>query len=1099
MKKNIRKIIVAALLITNCIATNAQQKYNGVFAPTDSWIKPAEQKYRSAICINGSWQFQPVALPNGFKEGIDNAPALSMPVNDAWDKTSIRIPSPWNINSFADKNGLGGDFRSYPSYPKTWESIKMGWLRRKVSVPQSWKGQRITLHFEALAGDAVILINGKNAGKHFGIFLPFDIDVTDALNYGSENEILIGVRKASLFDKRSDYGRRTYQAGSFWGQHIAGIWQDVYLVAVPQVHIQDVYVQAKLDENKLSATVMVRNDNSSDISVKLSGNITGWKNGKAALSMQPVTVTVPAHASKAVELVQTVGGALKEWTPASPELYNIDIQLNSNGNITDTKTTRFGWRQIALRGSQFLLNGKPFVMKGDSWHFMGIPQMTRRYAQAWYQAMRDANLNAVRLHAQPYPSFYLDVADEMGILVLDESAMWASDGGPKLGASEYWRDSETHMEELVKRDRNHPSVFGWSISNEIKPIVRGVMRNPPGMMDTLIAHYAKWAEICKTNDPSRPWISADGEDDGEGKLPTYIVHYGGTEAMNRAAKSGKPWGVGEAGNAYYGTPEQVSETNGNRAYESFLGRMEGVAASSYQSLAAQKEKDAIYRSVFNLVWYGLKPLPLGMKDTTKPPAITDGIFFTSYKENEPGVQPERLGPYTTTLNPGYDPRLPLYQTWPLFDAIKDAASDKPVDVNKWKNTAIANAATPAPVTPATSVGVLSVTSSSFATQLKKIGVRVDAGKSATPAILFVDAAQPGSDAATIMQQVYANGGTVIVWGLDSIASQAFYQLLPGELALTNRVATSLLPANADVVTTGISNADLYFSEQRPAEITTRGLTGKLVKQSKVLLEACNTDWMLWNKQPEYAKTAMVVRSEREAKPSGVVMISKQIGKGRLIITTLPVAPRQAKAEKTIRRILENIGVPLGSGSDTIKPVNKDGIVNNALLLGSFPASSLTVAADSNWININNGDAIKAYAKLGDKQWNVTTAENGVFVFTKDKVNGPVANAAAYLSYWIFSPRPLDDLLIEPNIPVVNLELSADDAAQAWLNGKRIIQYIRQGSLDGKVKAEALKLHQGWNHVLVKVINVGGAWKCAMKLTCNQPEFLKELQSSLEKP
>ena len=73
---------------------------------------------------------------------------------------------------------------------------------------------------------------------------------------------------------------------------------------------------------------------------------------------------------------------------------------------------------------------------------MGIPQMTRRYPWAWYTALRDANCNAVRLHAQPFPSFYLDVADEMGILVLDESAMWASDGGQKLGSEEFWKCSE---------------------------------------------------------------------------------------------------------------------------------------------------------------------------------------------------------------------------------------------------------------------------------------------------------------------------------------------------------------------------------------------------------------------------------------------------------------------------------------------------------------------------------------------------------------------------------------------------------------------------------------------------------------------------------
>src|SRR5882672_1989502 len=79
-------------------------------------------------------------------------------------------------------------------------------------------------------------------------------------------------------------------------------------------------------------------------------------------------------------------------------------------------------------------------------------------------------------------------------------------------------------------------------------------------------------------------------------------------------------------------PEQVSETNGMRAYESFEGRMEGVAVSSYQSLIAQRDRNAMYQSVFNMVWYGLRPLPLGMKDTSRPPTLEDGVYFTNFEE-----------------------------------------------------------------------------------------------------------------------------------------------------------------------------------------------------------------------------------------------------------------------------------------------------------------------------------------------------------------------------------------------------------------------------------------------------------------------------------
>ena len=998
-------------------------EYKDVFAPSNRLVQTTEKPYRDDICLNGLWQFQPVALPAGFKEGVDPTPALAEMNENNWEKTPIRIPSPWNVNSFANKDGQGGDFRCYPSYPVAWENYKMGWLKKKFMVPAGWKGRRIQIHFEAVAGDAVIIVNGKKMGSHFGIFLPFDLDLTDAIVPGKENELCVGVRKASLFDHRSEYGRRTYQAGSFWGQHVAGIWQDVFIVALPTVHISNVFIQPRVNADTLQAELIIVNEKTEATTVSLDA-IAG------SIQLPAKTIKIPAHGEAKIILATPVKGKLKYWSTETPNLYNLVAQVCEKGKVTDAKSTRFGWRQVTLEGNKVLLNGKAITMRGDSWHFLGIPQMTRRYAQAWYQAMRDANINAVRLHAQPYPEFYLDVADEMGILVLDESAMWASDGGPKLNEPLYWADSKQHISELVLRDRNHPSVFGWSVSNEIMPIVRGVMHNPPGMKDTLVKYYGEWAAICRQLDPTRQWISADGEDDGEGRLPVYIVHYGGTDAMNRAQKNGKPWGVGEAGMAYYGTPAQVAETNGMRAYESFEGRMEGVAASSYQSLIAQRDRNAIYQSVFNMVWYGLKPLPLGLKDTTRAPELTDGVYFTHFKEGEPGVQPERLGPYCTTLNPGYDASLPLYRTWPLFDAIKDAGAAR--IVSKWMAPKPVLAKPPI-VSPVASVQLLSGTNSTLATSLQHTGVpfeKYDAAK--LPALLFIDGTNvPAKPDRTTIEKVTANGGTVIVWGVQSGSLSGLNELLPAKLELQARKASSLVTETPDAITNGITTADLYFSEMRPAEITEQALAGPLVKQSQILLKACETDWLKWNKQPEYAKTGMVLRSELEAKPAGAVMISQPMGKGKLIVTTLPVAPRVDKAERAMRLLLANMGVAMADSSHG-KPLSK---------------------------------------------------------------NAELTNDALSQDFWILSPRSLDDLLIEPNIPMVNLEITASNGIQVWLNDKQIIN-TTQG---GKAIANTLRLHQGWNHLVIRATGNGEKGSISGRLTCNQPAFLKDLESAFEKP
>ena len=464
------------LILSTLFCYGQHQEYTGVFAPSEGLVKPSEKPYREDICLNGSWQFQPVPLPAGFKEGVDPVPHLPGVQADAWANTPIRIPSPWNVNSFADNHGEGGDFRTYPSYPKAWEGIKMGWLKHAFPVPENWRGRHLVLHFEAVAGDAEILVNGKSAGSHFGIFLPFDIDVSKLILPGERNEIAVGIRKASLFDKKGKYGRRTYQAGSFWGQHIAGIWQDVYLEALPQTHVSNVYIKPKVHEDKLEVEVTAINEENKSVEVTIGADALQCINrnnhsvnddavpvmGLAAhvsLSIPAVKVKVPAHSEIKVLLTANVNGQLKIWSPENPNLYGLIVKTTIDGKTTDQKYTRFGWREITFNGSKVLLNGKPIVLKGDSWHFLGIPQMTRRYAVAWFKAMRDANLNAVRLHAQPYPSFYLDVADEMGILVLDETAIWASDGGPKMDDSDFWADTKNHVSELIMRDRNHPSVW----------------------------------------------------------------------------------------------------------------------------------------------------------------------------------------------------------------------------------------------------------------------------------------------------------------------------------------------------------------------------------------------------------------------------------------------------------------------------------------------------------------------------------------------------------------------------------------------------------------------------------------------------------------
>ena len=108
------------------------------FSTETGYLRPGESDFRSEICLNGRWDFQPVDLPEGFTPG-EFIPELPLPKPDQWESVKLKVPSPWNINGFVDGDGIpGGDFVAYPSYPEKWKHAKMGWMKRVIQVPEDW-------------------------------------------------------------------------------------------------------------------------------------------------------------------------------------------------------------------------------------------------------------------------------------------------------------------------------------------------------------------------------------------------------------------------------------------------------------------------------------------------------------------------------------------------------------------------------------------------------------------------------------------------------------------------------------------------------------------------------------------------------------------------------------------------------------------------------------------------------------------------------------------------------------------------------------------------------------------------------------------------
>ncbi|MCU0858208.1 MAG: hypothetical protein MUC65_07385 [Pontiellaceae bacterium] len=705
--KRIPVLLASCLLFFQGLDVAAQGvKFMRDFSPAEGLVTPQESPFREELCINGQWDFQPADVPSDREPGTGAAPELTDPVEGRWEAVKIKIPSPWNVNTWGggSRVGEGTDLPYapssvyFPSYPPHWEHVRMGWLRRMFKIPADWNGKRVILHFEAIMGDYVIKVNGREIARGFGDFLPCEMDITDAIKTDGENELLAGIRDRRLFDRKSEkypYFRTTYPPGSNT-DGLIGIWQDVFLQAVPPVRIADVFVKPQVSEDRLELDVFLINQTKSVQNVSISGEVKEWINlagksvldapeikwklgGGELLNLKSAWITLSPGASAQVTLRAAVGEKLKRWSPETPNLNTLLLSVNSTNGVLDRKAQRFGWREFTIRDGDFYLNGERVQCFGDIQHPFGPYICSRRFAWAWYTMIKDFGGNSVRPHAQPWPRVYYDLADEMGLMVLDETALFGSSLSLNFEEENTWERTARHIDGLVLRDRNHPSVIGWSAGNELFAIS---LYNKPDK-ETAEKWDRRIIEIAQRPgklDPTRTFVTDDGDEDMNGSLPVWSKHFGHGLTLNRLPKnSSKPLIVGESGATYYGKPGQLYPFAGEKVYESYYGRSEALAVDLYRNVVQMARPLLDYFSPSEVCWFGIEHMNPGYSDYSRLPGSADGIFAgLPYEEGKPGYQMERIPPYVSTFNPGLDPDLPLYKPLPMFDALKAAlAEDEP--------------------------------------------------------------------------------------------------------------------------------------------------------------------------------------------------------------------------------------------------------------------------------------------------------------------------------------------------------------------------------------------------------------------------------------
>ena len=379
-----------------------------------------------------------------FQKTGNFLPAGSLAFDDN-DWQPIDLPHDWAIELPFENDPALTSKGFYPlgrNYPAT----SVGWYRRVLDLPAADANKRITIEFDGAYRETMVVFNGFYIGRHSGGYDPFSFDVTDFANPGGRNVLLVRV------DATSSDG---------WFYEGAGIYRHVWLVKTNPVHVKKwgTFVSAKVgsDGAALAIRTEVSNQSQSAQGVRVVSTVLDPK-GKAVGKVATTTASIPQGGEQSYEQEMTVSQPLL-WSLEERNLYTLVTEVRMGGETVDRYETPFGIRTLHFDSEKgFFLNGKPVKLRGTCNHQdhagvgAALPDAVQYYR---VRKLQEMGCNSLRTSHNPPTPELLDACDELGMLVFDETRMMSSN--PE-GLSQF--------ENLVRRDRNHPSVFMWSMGNE---------------------------------------------------------------------------------------------------------------------------------------------------------------------------------------------------------------------------------------------------------------------------------------------------------------------------------------------------------------------------------------------------------------------------------------------------------------------------------------------------------------------------------------------------------------------------------------------------------------------------------------------------------
>lgn len=403
----------------------------------------AAQTGREIIGINDGWKF--------FPQGQAYAETVAFD-DEGWQ--SISLPYTWNAFDVFD------DDRTYVR--------GIAWYRKQLKADPSWKDKQVYLYFEGANQVAHVYVNGYFAGMHKGGYTAFSIDITKFLNWkeGAANTVAVQVNNAhDPFIPPLNVGYASY----------GGIYRDAWVIATGKLHFSDintnssgVYVTTP-SVSAEKATVAIRtnitNESNSSREVKLFNtlydaegkNVTTFSKTIAIAANQTISVTANSETINAPQL----------WSPSRPYLYKLVTTIVSDGRTLDEAENKIGFRWFSFdKGDGFTLNGQKLSLRGTNRHQDMKDKgdaLTLEDHRRDLQLIKNMGCNFLRLAHYPQTAAVLSLADELGLLVWEETPVvnFVTDH------PEFTNNTINMISEMIRQGHNHPSVILWGSTNEV--------------------------------------------------------------------------------------------------------------------------------------------------------------------------------------------------------------------------------------------------------------------------------------------------------------------------------------------------------------------------------------------------------------------------------------------------------------------------------------------------------------------------------------------------------------------------------------------------------------------------------------------------------